>query len=358
VRSLWAEPLAGCAPRELLEAGEVELARDRAEAVRLAYVAATRARDLLVVTAVGDAELEDTWLSVLHPAIYPTARSPGEGEPAPGCPAFRGAAVAERPANARPDKRAPVNAGRLAARVGRHSVVWWDPKALALGAEERVGLRQQRILEADEGGSAAAEGERVHAQWQGERETLLAAGARASCAVIPVTALAAERASEALALDVRIEAVAAPRGARPGGRRFGALVHAVLAEVDLHAEAPEVARMAALQGRIVGASAQEVAAARDAVIAALAHPVVARAAASSALRREVPVAFVQEDGRLAEGVVDLAFRGGDARWTVVDWKTDAELGARRATYAAQVRLYADAIARATGEPAEAMLLVV
>ncbi|TMA36343.1 MAG: hypothetical protein E6J87_00880, partial [Deltaproteobacteria bacterium] len=48
-RSLWAEPLAGCAPRELLEASAVELARDRAEAVRLAYVAATRARDLLVV---------------------------------------------------------------------------------------------------------------------------------------------------------------------------------------------------------------------------------------------------------------------------------------------------------------------
>jgi hypothetical protein len=42
----------------------------------------------------------------------------------------------------------------------------------------------------------------------------------------------------------------------------------------------------------------------------------------------------------------------------VDFKTDAELGSRRAAYAAQVRLYADAIARATGEPAEPLLLVV
>src|SRR4030095_10301566 len=131
---------------------------------------------LLVVTAVADAELADTWLSALHPAIYPTPRSPGEGEPAPGCPAFRGAAVAERPKNARPDKRAPVNAGRLTPRAGRHSVVWWDPKALELDAQERVGLRQQVILEADEGGSAAAEGEGGPAQWQGERGGVVGAG--------------------------------------------------------------------------------------------------------------------------------------------------------------------------------------
>jgi ATP-dependent exoDNAse (exonuclease V) beta subunit len=132
----------------------------------------------------------------------------------------------------------------------------------------------------------------------------------------------------------------------------------VLAEVDLRARAPEVERVAALQGRIVGASAEEVAAASGAVVAALAHPVIARAAASSALRREVPVALPQDDGRLAEGVVDLAFRDADAGWTVVDFKTDAEFGPRRATYAAQVRLYADAIARATGERAEPLLLVV
>ena len=46
------------------------------------------------------------------------------------------------------------------------------------------------------------------------------------------------------------------------------------------------------------------------------------------------------------------------RWTVVDWKTDLELGARRASYERQVGLYAEAIARATGEPAEGLLLVV
>ena len=46
--------LAGWAPAELREHEPLEVARDEAEGVRLAYVAATRARDLLVVSAVGD----------------------------------------------------------------------------------------------------------------------------------------------------------------------------------------------------------------------------------------------------------------------------------------------------------------
>src|SRR5262249_24611068 len=57
-RRLWLEPLCGCTPIELLEAAQEELQRDQAEAVRLTYVAATRARDLLVVPACGDKELD------------------------------------------------------------------------------------------------------------------------------------------------------------------------------------------------------------------------------------------------------------------------------------------------------------
>ena len=38
-----------------------------------------------------------------------------------------------------------------ASRVGSE-IVWWDPATLDLGREESIGLRQQRILEADEGG--------------------------------------------------------------------------------------------------------------------------------------------------------------------------------------------------------------
>jgi ATP-dependent exoDNAse (exonuclease V) beta subunit len=119
---------------------------------------------------------------------------------------------------------------------------------------------------------------------------------------------------------------------------------------------------AAAQGRLLGAGEGEVAAASEAVLAALAHPLLRRAAASGAVRRETPVALRLPDGSLAEGVVDLAFReagvrGAAAAWTVVDFKTDRELAPRRAEYARQVALYARAVAAATGEPARAVLLV-
>ena len=72
-RRLWLEPLCGSAPVELREASDVELKRDRAEAIRVAYVAATRARDLLVVPVCGDQPIEG-WVEVLNPMLYPSGR--------------------------------------------------------------------------------------------------------------------------------------------------------------------------------------------------------------------------------------------------------------------------------------------
>jgi ATP-dependent exoDNAse (exonuclease V) beta subunit len=147
------------------------------------------------------------------------------------------------------------------------------------------------------------------------------------------------------------------REGRPHGKRFGTLVHEVLARLPLDADRPAIERAAALQGRVLGAPAEEVAAAADAALAALAHPLLRRAHGSAAVRRETPVLLELEQGRLAEGVVDLAFQEAGS-WTVVDFKTDLDVSERRAVYAHQVKLYADAIARATGEPASGCLLLV
>ncbi len=70
---LWAEALCGCAPQDLLDAREEEARRDREEAVRLTYVAATRARDLLVLPVIGDPTSGDGegWLDVMNPAVFP-----------------------------------------------------------------------------------------------------------------------------------------------------------------------------------------------------------------------------------------------------------------------------------------------
>src|SRR5262249_11468093 len=65
-RSLWLEPLCGATPIELRETSELEMKRDRTEAIRVAYVAATRGRDLMVVPACGDEPIKG-WLETLNP---------------------------------------------------------------------------------------------------------------------------------------------------------------------------------------------------------------------------------------------------------------------------------------------------
>ncbi|HEY8074343.1 MAG TPA: PD-(D/E)XK nuclease family protein, partial [Labilithrix sp.] len=105
------------------------------------------------------------------------------------------------------------------------------------------------------------------------------------------------------------------------------------------------------------ATDDEIAAARDAAAATLAHPLIARARASKRVERETALMLREADGTILEGVVDLAFLEDDG-WTVVDFKTDVEMGARKTAYARQVDAYARAIAAATGKQARGALLAV
>ena len=144
---------------------------------------------------------------------------------------------------------------------------------------------------------------------------------------------------------------------RPRGPRFGTLVHAVLASIALDASPGAIARTAETQGRIIGATREEVAAAARAAEGVLSHDLMARVRASSQLRRETPVSWMLEDGTLVEGVLDLAFDEGE-RTIVIDFKTDYELSAGEARYRAQLQQYLGAVTRATGRPAEGILVCV
>jgi ATP-dependent exoDNAse (exonuclease V) beta subunit len=157
--------------------------------------------------------------------------------------------------------------------------------------------------------------------------------------------------------DVELVEISGDRR-RPTGARFGALVHAVLAVVSLRASAEEVARVTALESRILGAPPDEIAAAQETVIRVLTHPLMTRAAAAADLdqcRRETPLTLREEDGTIVDGVVDLAFRE-DETWTVVDFKTDREIATELDAYRTQVTLYATAIAAATGQATRAVLV--
>jgi ATP-dependent exoDNAse (exonuclease V) beta subunit len=175
-----------------------------------------------------------------------------------------------------------------------------------------------------------------------------------------VTALARTNAADE---RVHVERVARGDDKRPGGRRFGTLVHALLAVLDLNAQPNAILSAAKLHERLVDAADAEIEAAASAVVGALEHPLMRRAAgaASANLRRETPILLGLADDNLAEGVVDLAFREeapGFAGWTVVDFKSDGEFEPSRARYTAQVGYYVEAIEKSTKLPARGLILVV
>ena len=345
-RRLWLEPLCGSAPIELLEAADEELIRDHAEAVRVAYVATTRARDLLVVPVCGDQPIEG-WLGVLDPMLYPPDDARRRSGPAPCCPMFGDDSVVERGPEGCPPTNGSVRPGLHHPKPDGPGVVWWDPAALSLEVEEQEQIRHQRILQADPDGTVAAASEENYSAWKAAREALLDRASCPSMSVRTVTSLARAAAAEAsptengpaeeggqkrTELDIIVERVERGDGERPHGRRFGALVHALLASIDLDAGIDAIEAEAITHGRLVNATDEEVRAAIATVGATLAHPILRRAAASASkgrLRRETPVLLRRDDGTLIEGAVDLAFyedTSDFAGWTVVDFKTNRDVG--------------------------------
>ncbi len=352
-KGLWAERLCGAAPRDLLDHADIERERDEAEAIRVAYVAATRTRDLLVVPTVGDDEMHG-WLEVLNPIVYPQGDQKRQSEKAAGCPDFGPDSVRSRPKHPSLEDATSVAPGRHRPALGAHDVVWWDPNVLDLDRQPRAGLRHQKILEASEDGSTS--GKDDHAKWRLARVGTIEGGKVPGMKVSSVT----ERAAlvESGGNEVRVEELAVDRGGRPTGPRFGALVHAALAVVSLEADEEDVRRSVDAHGRQFGATAEERETATAVVSGALGHPDVQLALTSSEVRREAPLQYVEEDGTVVEGYVDLAYLVPEAdKWVVVDFKTDAMIGDRLPVYTAQVAHYCRGIAKATGRVAEGVLLI-
>ena len=158
-------------------------------------------------------------------------------------------------------------------------------------------------------------------------------------------------------IDVAVEQVAGDI-ARPGGIRFGTLVHALLADVPLAPGDDLLDRLAAAHGRVLGAEPEEIAAAAAVVRRVLGHPMMrdaARAAGQNRCYRETPITLRLDSGILIEGNVDLAYHD-EKHVVVIDFKTDRELEGALDVYRRQVQIYAHAISSATGRPARAVLM--
>jgi ATP-dependent helicase/nuclease subunit A len=394
-RRLCALRLGGWAPHDLLQQGSIEVAREQAEAVRLTYVAATRAKDLLVVPAVGDEAYEGGWVDPLNKAIYPPAAARREPRKAPGCPAFvskdsvltrpgadpaRPTTVApglhEFPQAPGPDPQAPKPAAPkqpdLAHSVAKAGpkpqalkVVWWDPRALNLNAETTLGLRRDDLIVKDVDMFTVDQKMHEYERWRASRDEAITSGARPTLSVRTVTEIA--QSLEALegplrpgtaspALEIVDVSKIDGHVDRPSGPRFGTLVHAVLSLVPLDAPSETIRALAETQARIIGATTEEIAAAIASVTAVLAHPLLQRAREAEQrgkLRRELPVAAVSGD-TLVEGAVDLFI--DDEEGLVIDFKTDRDPELDFGQYERQVAFYCEALGRLRTSPPRGVLM--
>lgn len=347
-QQLCATRLLRCAPWELRENEPQERLRERAEGVRVAYVAATRARDLLVIPSVGDEEL-DGWLGPLNKAIYPGNDRYRHAMRAEGCPQFGAASVLDRPFFAHDEPS--VQPGLHLPQQGSHEVVWWDPRILKLAPPANLGLRQEEILTADtdqeESPSLVA-----YLEWKARREQVSASGREKEFDVF--TATDAAQIPGDFSFTIKFEAVPKKPG-RPAGSRFGTLVHTILRDVSLDQKG--LGQLAKVHGRVLGATDAEIEHATETAAAALQHPLLERARRSKLCRRELPILLKLEENRVLEGIIDLAFEE-EACWHIVDFKTDAEIGPSRKRYENQLRWYCLALARLNHTPVEAHLLSV
>jgi ATP-dependent exoDNAse (exonuclease V) beta subunit len=400
-------------PTELLAAEAGEIARDEAEGVRVAYVGATRARDLLVIPAVGDAEWSGGWLSPLNSAIYPPAERRRTAEARSGCPPFKKDSVRQRPDHD-PSTQQTVCPGKhtfaVEATDRAYEVVWWDPNIMDLEVEPPPGIRREALIVKDVPESVLQDGLDEYGKWHEARTLTIANGSKPSVSVrtatdwaaadesaqtagyvatsdkaftvqlpqaVPVTvdqpglfdALLPEAPPSPVPPSAAIEILEPASGgsrslrddigARPGGARFGELVHAVLASVPLDADRQAIDALVEIQGRILSSPADEVRAASEIVMSVLGCDLLGRARAAAArgsCRREAPVTLSLDDGSLIEGIVDLAFEE-EGVWTIIDYKTDRELaGAGADRYRRQVALYAAAVAQATGRPTSGVVI--
>jgi ATP-dependent helicase/nuclease subunit A len=367
--SLCAVPLAGCAPLDLQECGELELARDRAEGVRLAYVASTRARELLVVPTIGDDprqswdSVANWWVRPLYDAIYPEAENRQKAGKPPACPKFGKDSVLVRSPDLTVDENDNVWPGLHLLQEAKindkgYGVAWWDPRALTLNVPQSFGIRQEELLKESADPEVLKKDLKCYESWRTRWANVRQQAAQPGVIFRTVTAQARSE-SDFGELGGDVKVIELPRDPdRPSGPRFGALVHAALAAVRLDADADQVRQIAALYARILGADDTEAAAAAAVVRSALTHPLMVRARVAMAqghCRRETPITLMLADATLVEGVLDLSFRENDA-WIVVDFKTDRELEKELAHYKRQVGLYVSSVEQATGHRCDGILM--
>lgn len=350
----------------------------REERRRLLYVAATRARDCLILPIPFETPEESFAADLVEGGALPVSGTTAhadafqtEGARLPNGSFVHVAHVPPRRPDA--DTRAPA-------------VVSIPPAASAVPDDSSHGEAAEPSVSAGRGGSKSdSRGSEARGEcdmpsedplpesalevWERERAALLdrasqgpvflaASRAPESAQEDDLAIAGSHRAAILSDLGPREERVVEIRErAARRARVFGLAVHGVLEDVELD-DISAVSSLAAARADQLGCGerARDVA---EAARRALALPAV-REAMSCRMMREVPVTFF-EGRTLVEGQIDLVFEREDGSLVVADYKTDdvtrAEADERAGRYRSQLALYAMALERATGRPVRDMVLL-
>ncbi|MEE9276124.1 MAG: 3'-5' exonuclease, partial [bacterium] len=318
--------------RRFREAEEAERAHGDAERKRLLYVAATRARDYLLVPLFPAKRGKTVWTDLEEAGAGPGAMREEACGPAESFEAALPDATEDEGVLRIPDAAFAPDEERISRSLAERKVFAEELEAIRDFGEKRPPLAASRL--ADLAGVAPT-------------------GAQD---VAPTGARAASEEEEEAAERYGISPLEAEAGASPGagsrGRKFGLLVHALLARLEPPTEetAERLAGEAASLARGMGLERADAEEAAALLRRAAGGDLLRRAAAAPRRRRELPFFFSLEE-RLIRGRADLVFEEGGG-FVIADFKTDAVEGEalrnRADQYAVQGAIYALGIEAATG----------
>ncbi|MBN1515762.1 UvrD-helicase domain-containing protein [Candidatus Sumerlaeota bacterium] len=327
------------------EAKSHDIACAEAEETRLLYVAATRARDCLVVP----------W--IFSPQAFGNLRG---GRQKARLIEAAGLNPLSDSVTQNWEESLQVPGGGCVARInGAETRIWQQPEQPQTRAED---MRLLSELVNAEGALNAKTRQAldVRENWLIERERLALESLHCRAISTP-SSLAHEDDFRRIVADASDEKITQPPSMllRAAAMRFGAAAHRVLERIDLPVCREWEAVLSAAEDEF-DLDAEERERLAQLIRRTLLSEAFQRIARAKETHREIPFCVRTERG-LLEGQIDCLFREDDG-WVVVDYKTDAIPSGGPAPlaerYRPQCRAYAQAIRQAAGEtPKETALLL-
>ena len=237
------------------------------------------------------------------------------------------------------------------AGVGTHQIVWFDPTLLLATPETDGGIDDDDLLRPTM--SEPAEGLRLYKGWRASRSQRLVDGAKPELRLRRITEVDVlpEGIADAQIEILRLDSPPVFAGRPPRGRKYGDLVHALLAHASFPPDRAEIEALATAHEIGASMSASHRQAAVDTVVRTLAHPLVTSAFQAQRVHREYPATY-EANEELYEGVIDLVSFDGK-RWMVLDYKTGPGDEPR---YRRQIAIYGEIIRKTTGAPVRLVVL--